>query len=84
MTVVVQVTYRGPRGLVGAFAAMLEAEGLTLSWQPPTELLGVGEVPLTIVEPTITGYAVDAMVASVRAAVANFEERFPHDGLVDL
>jgi hypothetical protein len=84
MTVVVHVTYRGPRGLVSAFAGMLEAEGLTLAWQPPTELPGVGEVLLTVVEPTITGFAVDAMVASVRAAVASFEERFPNDGLVDL
>jgi hypothetical protein len=77
MTVDVHVTYRGPRGLVSAFAAMLEAEGLTLAWQPPTEQSGVAEVSLAIVEPTVSGFAFDAILASVRAAVASFKERFP-------
>jgi hypothetical protein len=84
MTVVVHITYCGRRALVGAFASMLEAEGLTLAWQLPTEQSGVGEVSLAIVEPTISGFAVDAMLASVRAAVANFTERFPHGDPVDL
>jgi hypothetical protein len=77
MTIAVHVTYRGPRGLASAFAAMLEAEGLTRAWQPPTEQSGVGEVSLAIVEPTVSGYAFDAILASVRAAAARFKERFP-------
>jgi len=62
---------------VSAFAAMLEAEGLTLAWQPPTEQSGVAEISLAIVEPTVSGFAFDAILASVRAAVASFKERFP-------
>jgi hypothetical protein len=84
MTVAVHVTYVGDRGLVSAFASMLEAEGLTLAWRPPTQQSGFGEVSLAIVMPRISGFAVDAVVASVRAAVASFKERFPHGDPVDL
>lgn len=84
MTVAVHVTYLGDRGLVSAFASMLEAEGLTPAWQPPTQQSGVVEVSMTIVMPSISGFAVDAMVASLRAAVAGFNERFPHSDPVDL
>jgi hypothetical protein len=77
MTVTVHVVYRGPRSLVSAFAGMLEAEGLTLAWQPPTEQTGVGEIALNIVEPSVSGFAIDPMLASVRAAVATFRQRFP-------
>jgi hypothetical protein len=77
MTVFVHVTYHGSLGLVSAFAAMLEAEGLTLAWQAPTEQSGVGEVALAIVEPTVPDFAFDPILASVRSAVATFRKRFP-------
>lgn len=76
MTVAVQVTYRGDRALVCAFAAMLEGEGLTLAWQLPAHPRGMGEVSIGIVEPSISVLTLDEIVAAAIAAIARFHQRF--------
>jgi len=84
MTVAVHVTYRGERGMVNSFVSMLEAEGLTLARQTSTEHVGAGEVLLEIRAPTVSGFGLDAILASVRAAIASFKQRFPWQDTGDL
>lgn len=72
--------YRGPAPLAGRLAQTLRDEGAEVSYEPPTETRGAGEVAEAVVWMLVGGVSYDAL----KIGVSRFLDRFGDAASVDL
>lgn len=82
-----KITYQGPPALTGLFAQQLRDAGLDVSYQPPMEQRGAGEVAVRVVMIVLEKAADEAggvvMGAALSEAVRKLKGRFPQAKVTD-